>query len=230
LKCSGYVSEIRKKDWKIGHPFSLEGDRNDQPQEQTSFLPPLDVPKFRWWRCQNCLSEVAAKDNGTVFKCCSTKCRSNSTCSHVGGSAAVLLSGFQQVPKLVQNGRPVLEANNSKLSNDDHLLLCSDKKNKKAEVAQGTIKGTTQSSSVLMQYLVHYLLFGSCPMFSAGHDVSSEDNVKQEVSKLTSTVSEVISSMIPERHTKDAGNFAMNYEPYKQHLCYIYITLIMLLL
>jgi hypothetical protein len=58
-------------------------------------------------------------------------------------------------------------------------------------------------------------------MFSPGHDVSSEDNVKQEVPKLTSNVPEVNSSMIQERHTNDTGNFAMNCEPCKQHLCYI---------
>lgn len=152
FECSGYVSEIRKKDWKICHPFSLEGDRNESGK-QTSFLPPLDVPKFRWWRCQNCLTEVAAKDYGTLFNCCSTKCRSNSTCSHV--DSAAVLSGFQQVPKLVHNGRPVEANNSTKLSNDDHLLLCSDKKEKKAEVAHSIIKGTTQSSSFLMQYLIH---------------------------------------------------------------------------
>lgn len=56
----GYVAEIRKKDWKRCYPFSLEGDQTES-EEQTSFLPPLDVPKFRWWRCQNCLREVASK-------------------------------------------------------------------------------------------------------------------------------------------------------------------------
>lgn len=169
FRCSGYVAEIRKKDWKRCYPFSLEGDQTET-EEQTSFLPPLDVPKFRWWRCQNCLREVAskgaAKDNGTVLNCCSTKFRSNSTCSHVSslGSAAVLLPGFQQAPKLVLDGRSIDANTSTKLSNDNHLLLCSDKKEKKVELANNTFIGTLQSSSVLLKF-IYYLVFGSFTMF-----------------------------------------------------------------
>lgn len=31
-------------------PFPLEGDD----------LPPLDIPRFRWWKCSNCILEVGA--------------------------------------------------------------------------------------------------------------------------------------------------------------------------
>ncbi|KAF5456502.1 hypothetical protein F2P56_025977 [Juglans regia] len=169
----GYVSEIRKKDWKICCPFSLEVDQTES-EEQTSFLPHLEVPKFRWWHCQNCLNKVAAraaaKDYGTLFNCCGTKCGSNSNCSHVA-SAAMLLPGFQQAPKPVLGETTSVVANTSTiLSNDNQLLLCSDKKQKKVEVAHGTI---------------------------------IEENLNQEILKLTSAAPEVNSSIIQERHTND---------------------------
>lgn len=162
---SGYVSEIRKKDWKICCPFSLEVDQTES-EEQTSFLPPLEVPKFRWWHCQNCLNKVAAraaaKDYGKLFNSCGTKCGSNSNCSHVA-SAAMLLPGFQQAPKPVLGGKTSVVANTStKPSNDNHLLLCSDKKQKKVEVVHGTIIGTLQSILFLLYTswrLVHFLCF-----------------------------------------------------------------------
>ncbi|XP_023914131.1 protein EMBRYONIC FLOWER 1 [Quercus suber] len=178
----GYVAEIHKKDWKRCYPFSLEGDQTES-EEQTSFLPPLDVPKFRWWRCQNCLREVAskgaAKDDGTVLNCCSTKCRSNSTCSHVSslGSAAVLLPGFQQAPKQVLDGRSVDANTSTKLSNDNHLLLCSDKKEKKVELANNTF---------------------------IGNDIGTEDNVNKEIPKLTSAALEVNSRMIQRSNANEA--------------------------
>lgn len=167
-----YVSEIRKKDWKKCYPFSLEGDQEDF-EKQKSFLPSLDVPKFRWWRCQNCLSEVAAKDDGTLFNHCNTTYQSNSSCSHV--VSQVLPSGVQAT-KPVLDGRPVETNMSTKLTNDNHLLLGSDMKEKKAEVANDTI---------------------------IGHDVRSEDNDNQEVTNLTSTVPEANSSMIQESHIND---------------------------
>lgn len=191
----GYVSEIRKKDWKICCPFSLEGDRTES-EEQPSFLPPLDVPKCRWWRCQNCLREVAgkgaAKDYGTLINC-SSKCRSNSTCSHVSslGSAAVLLPGFQQAPKLVLDGRSVDANTSTKLSNDNHILLCSDDKENKAELANTFI----------------------------GNDIGSEENVNQEMARLTSAALVVNSRMIQRSNTdetvalKSSNGSTEFYEP-----------------
>ena len=208
------MSEIRKKDWKICCPFSLEGDRTES-EEQPSFLPPLDVPKCRWWRCQNCLHEVAgkvaAKDYGTLINC-STKCRSNSTCSHVSslGSAAVLLPGFQQAPKLVLDGRSVDANTSTKLSNDNHILLCSDNKENKAELANNTFIGTLNSSSVLLKYLIHYVSAGSCFMFSPGNDIGSEENVNQEMARLTSAALVVNSRMIQRSNTDETGNFTLN--------------------
>ncbi|MCD9644137.1 hypothetical protein HAX54_032123 [Datura stramonium] len=47
----GYVSEMKNKDMKICSPFGSSSN----PEEQ---LPPLDVPKFKWWRCDKCFQEI----------------------------------------------------------------------------------------------------------------------------------------------------------------------------
>ncbi|KAL5976863.1 hypothetical protein ACLOJK_021198 [Asimina triloba] len=57
-KCShfsirGYVAEIRRRDWKISWPFSPPDKEGDH-----TWLPPLHVTEFRWWKCQNCLRTV----------------------------------------------------------------------------------------------------------------------------------------------------------------------------
>ncbi|MCD7447831.1 hypothetical protein HAX54_035309 [Datura stramonium] len=44
---------MRNKDMKICSPFGS----SRKPEEQ---LPPLDVPKFKWWRCDKCLQEIGA--------------------------------------------------------------------------------------------------------------------------------------------------------------------------
>ncbi|XP_068652429.1 protein EMBRYONIC FLOWER 1-like [Aristolochia californica] len=54
-----YVAETRKKDWKSCWPFWKSEDHHKLEQDP-KLLPPLSVPEFRWWDCQNCL-----KKNGT---------------------------------------------------------------------------------------------------------------------------------------------------------------------
>ncbi|XP_010249664.1 PREDICTED: protein EMBRYONIC FLOWER 1-like [Nelumbo nucifera] len=66
----GYVAEVRRKDRKICWPFPTVGD-------QTEMLPPLQVPEFRWWRCQKCLQKYDAKnaptENGMLTSFCNTE-------------------------------------------------------------------------------------------------------------------------------------------------------------
>ncbi|KAF5461602.1 hypothetical protein F2P56_017683 [Juglans regia] len=174
----GYVSKVRKKYWKICCPFYLEVDRNES-EEHTSFLPPLDAPKFRWWHCQNCLSEFAAKDCGTLFNCCSTQCGSASSgCLHVGSAAVTFLPGFQKTPKPVLSETSADSNTSSKLNNDNRLLFCNDKKENNVEVAQNTLIGRL--------------------------DIDSEQNHNQErLPKFVSAATEINSSMIQERHAND---------------------------
>ncbi|GMH12423.1 hypothetical protein Nepgr_014264 [Nepenthes gracilis] len=50
----GYVAEVRNRDGKKCFPFSSDvEDKNSM--EKTYELPPLDIPKFRWWQCSGCL-------------------------------------------------------------------------------------------------------------------------------------------------------------------------------
>ncbi|OIT26687.1 PREDICTED: uncharacterized protein LOC109214986 [Nicotiana attenuata] len=53
----GYVAEMRKKDMKICSPFGSSSKPEDQ-------LPPIDIPKFKSWRCKKCISEVGAEGAG----------------------------------------------------------------------------------------------------------------------------------------------------------------------
>ncbi|GMH10807.1 hypothetical protein Nepgr_012648 [Nepenthes gracilis] len=50
----GYVAEARMWDRKKCFPFASDDDYNDS-MEKSYELPPLDVPKFRWWQCNGCL-------------------------------------------------------------------------------------------------------------------------------------------------------------------------------
>ncbi|GER32151.1 protein EMBRYONIC FLOWER 1 [Striga asiatica] len=56
----GFVSEMRKKDRKMCYPFASEGQNNDDGDLN---LPPLSVPKFRWWQCVNCVPELVDQKN-----------------------------------------------------------------------------------------------------------------------------------------------------------------------
>ncbi|XLS75648.1 hypothetical protein HN51_032513 [Arachis hypogaea] len=87
----GYVSEIRKKDWKKCWPFPVN------ESEKNPSLPPLDVPTYRCFGCESCHQESVTKDmdkdGQTDFNCCSSSCKSDTNC----GKAAVksLISSCQ---------------------------------------------------------------------------------------------------------------------------------------
>ncbi|CAO2816817.1 unnamed protein product [Amaranthus hypochondriacus] len=51
----GYVSEVRKKDPKLCYPFT----RKDSIDPLCIELPPMVVPKFRWWQCVSCVPEAS---------------------------------------------------------------------------------------------------------------------------------------------------------------------------
>ncbi|KAE8712498.1 Embryonic flower 1, putative isoform 2 [Hibiscus syriacus] len=105
----GYVSEMRKKDWTKIWPFALDGGRNIL-KEKSCKLPPLLVPKFRWWCCQNCFPETGDKgsinEERTVTNN-SSKLKSFGSCSHVPshGDAWTCSSNFQQAGKINVDSR-----------------------------------------------------------------------------------------------------------------------------
>ncbi|KAK6927379.1 hypothetical protein RJ641_005970 [Dillenia turbinata] len=82
-----YVSDMRKKDKSICWPIiSSNGDPN-KSDGQTEVLPPLHVPKFRWWGCLNCLQTLGARDDPKeqlqIVPChCISESKFNTTCMH----------------------------------------------------------------------------------------------------------------------------------------------------
>ncbi|KAE8669091.1 Embryonic flower 1, putative isoform 2 [Hibiscus syriacus] len=80
-----YASEMRKKDWKKSWPFALDGGHNIL-KEQSCKLPPLLVPKFRWWCCQNCLPETGTQcsiNEERIVTNNSSKLKSFGSCPHM---------------------------------------------------------------------------------------------------------------------------------------------------
>lgn len=105
-----YVSEIRKKDWKICWPFPV--DESDKQQS----LQPLDVPKYRCQRCQNSSQEIAAKDiqkdDQIDFDCCNN---------------AAPKSGIEQDPMLDTLERREIDLNTTLSCVNDYLPNSNEK-------------------------------------------------------------------------------------------------------
>lgn len=114
----GYVSEVRKRDWKRCWPFALNGN-HDNSDGQTSNLPPLTVPKFRWWQCQNCHQEITA----------------DGTASDIDVQEAQSPNTIEERNKVDSNAPAVLHRSCC------HPSSCSDKKERKAEPAKIPVTG-----------------------------------------------------------------------------------------
>ncbi|CAA2959760.1 Hypothetical predicted protein [Olea europaea subsp. europaea] len=56
----GYVAGMRKKDRKLCLPFASQANDGDLEEN----LPPIYVPRFRWWECFNCVSDIVT-ENGS---------------------------------------------------------------------------------------------------------------------------------------------------------------------
>ncbi|XP_070012656.1 protein EMBRYONIC FLOWER 1-like [Nicotiana sylvestris] len=82
----GYVAEMRKRDRKICSPFASTSDCSTTSEEQ---LPPLDVPKFRWWRCKNCIHEIGAESAGEESGILSSSCRSRLISANTASTSAM---------------------------------------------------------------------------------------------------------------------------------------------
>ncbi|CAN4120226.1 unnamed protein product [Withania somnifera] len=68
----GYVAEMRSKDQKICSPFTPTNDGSISEEQ----IPALDVPKFRWWRCKNCIHEIGTESAGEEIEILNPSCRS----------------------------------------------------------------------------------------------------------------------------------------------------------
>ncbi|GKV44860.1 hypothetical protein SLEP1_g52003 [Rubroshorea leprosula] len=155
----GYVSEVRSKDWKKCWPFALDSG-HDNPEEQNCKLPPLDVPEFRWWSCQNCLRKVGAKgianEDGALVNT-NGNLKSFASCCH--SDATMLLSDLQQAADLKIHESSNADASTSLNGNCNgyHHSLCGDKGEKKAKIANSLMIGHATGSRDTMKEIPNVL-------------------------------------------------------------------------
>lgn len=114
-------------------PFALDDEKN-KIENETSSLPPLIAPKFKWWSCQSCLQEISSK--GTVKDCDNSRpmgsksSDASSLLPSFSSSATHDLSNFLQDPsgnmvvKTKFDVNTFTEVNRSR----GQIPYCSDKK------------------------------------------------------------------------------------------------------
>lgn len=146
-------------------PFASESEQNNF-EEQASMLPHLNVPKFKWWRCQNCLQEIGSrgteKNHHPDLNSCGVGFKSNSSNSQMPSfdNSAILLPDYQQAPRSNIIEERMVEATNVNGSMH-HPSSHSDKKEEKVEVAATTSKGkytSTQSRFYWIFSLLHIIV------------------------------------------------------------------------
>lgn len=89
---SGYVSEMRKRDWKKCWPFPVN-EAEDQPP-----FPPLVVPKFKWWACERCRQAAAVEGTNRDVQIGFNYSNNNGGGSSSNCVNAVISSGIPQDP------------------------------------------------------------------------------------------------------------------------------------
>ncbi|XP_047340968.1 protein EMBRYONIC FLOWER 1-like [Impatiens glandulifera] len=143
VKCThfsirGYVAEMRKKDVKTCFPFPVDCNHDKLNELANKILPPLHAPKFRWWRCQNCLQGIGAKgtaeETGLVAECCKRGYVISN--SNVDGSTAVK----KNVSQIGKSERSKADVSASEKVNglQNHIFLPSLTKQKKHAVESAT--------------------------------------------------------------------------------------------
>ncbi|XP_041989899.1 protein EMBRYONIC FLOWER 1-like [Salvia splendens] len=85
----GFVAGMRKKDPKTCFPFTSQGVNDDLVD---NLLPPLSVPKFRWWQCPACVSDFSAESTGLKMVLADRSDAGTSSCLHVDREKEVLFS------------------------------------------------------------------------------------------------------------------------------------------
>lgn len=149
----GYVSEVRSKDRKKCWPFAIKSIHGNS--EHSFELPSLDVPKFKWWSCQNCLREVGSIDISREERALVSRSKHKSIgpCRH--SEASLLLSDSQQAEKLNSHGSKFCSPNPSLNTNRNgiHRSLCGDKGKTTAEIASPSILGSGNSVAEISNVL-----------------------------------------------------------------------------
>ncbi|XP_021745467.1 protein EMBRYONIC FLOWER 1-like isoform X2 [Chenopodium quinoa] len=111
----GYVSEVRKRDPKLCYPFSLK----DSTEPLSMELPPMIVPKFKWWKCVSCVPETGVDDK----KAHETEENANTSVSLVGQFSKVNASSLRNA-----EANTSIDSNNNR--NYSPFNVCADPKGK----------------------------------------------------------------------------------------------------
>ncbi|KAI9097619.1 hypothetical protein K1719_025390 [Acacia pycnantha] len=192
----GYVSEIRKKDWKLCWPFPLQ-DNHSESEDQPYLLPPLDVPKFRQCCCQICQQEIAAecsdKDNQGEFHSCCTGCKSASNCFSNAAVRSDIQLQLASTPDTLEN-RGIDLNSSADLSCENDCLWTNNEKNleKKFEVVNnGMIDHETGVEDKLDHQITHVpppevypCLIPKAPTNDKGSEGNEVSDVKLATSNL----------------------------------------------
>jgi hypothetical protein len=62
----GYVATIRKIDRKTSWPFPQHLLEIRLKEAGNLALPPLEIPKYRWWNCKNCLGDISTYAESSI--------------------------------------------------------------------------------------------------------------------------------------------------------------------
>ncbi|XP_062099101.1 protein EMBRYONIC FLOWER 1 isoform X2 [Humulus lupulus] len=170
----GYVSEIRRQNWKLCWPFALDDEKN-KVENETSSLPPLIAPKFKWWSCQSCLQETSSKGTVKVYdKSRAIGSQSNDTSSLMPSFSSSVthdLPNFPQDPSRNMVEKTKFDVNTFTEVNrsGDQIPCCSDKK-------KDQIPSCSDKKKVLA---------ADAPISFTGHKNGLENHVVRETSGKT---------------------------------------------
>ncbi|KAK4793074.1 hypothetical protein SAY86_023509 [Trapa natans] len=200
-----YVSDMRKKDKKLCWLFKSEGECDSTDLELKYPFPPIDVPKFRWWLCQNCLQGLCEKENR---KLAHGECNSdNPSCTHValtGSETGELVSEFNHILKLnnsAEKGKSEADPLAQATATKSHDLICS---NQREERYNGD-DGTPKVQKNVLEHNAH--LVNTKPASSAAE--VKEPHGKEQKLHEAGTVA-LHSSMLASNEVTVAGNSLKN--------------------
>ncbi|KAL6501971.1 hypothetical protein OROGR_027104 [Orobanche gracilis] len=100
----GFVAGMRKKNPKTCVPYASQAKRNCDLMDD--HLPPLLVPRFRWWQCSNCFPDVLKKSTTqeTVEADRSDVC--TSSCQNVGEKSSLFQHSMENADSSGINDKP----------------------------------------------------------------------------------------------------------------------------
>ncbi|KAG8375571.1 hypothetical protein BUALT_Bualt10G0114400 [Buddleja alternifolia] len=77
----GFVAGMREKDRNMCLPFVSEGNDGNL----VDYLPPLFVPRFRWWQCGDCVPDIATERSTEAVTMARRSDVGTSSCNNVNG-------------------------------------------------------------------------------------------------------------------------------------------------